>query len=119
MQTLARAEVDLLRHIKSLGVVYRTALSGQNAAPVRRALVSFLQANLETALREYPEIAPLPAEELDDRAVSMIAAYAASGTVGAIEAWLAAGDLGDVGQASRIVAAGAPTWWARATGRMA
>jgi AcrR family transcriptional regulator len=119
VHVLARSETDLLRHVKSLAVVYSTALSSQNSAPVRRALVSFLQGNLELALREYPELAPLPPAELDERAVSMIASYAASGTVGAIEQWLASGDLEDVDQAARIIASGAPYWWAKATGRQA
>lgn len=117
VDVLARSEGDLLRHIRSLGVVYRTALSGQNSGPVRRGLVDFLQNNLETALREYPDLAPLPAEEMDTRATSMIAAYAAAGTVGAIEEWLASDDLDDIDQAARIIASGAPLWWSRATGR--
>ena len=114
---LARSEGDLLRHIRSLGDVYRTALTGQNSGPIRRGLVRFLQNSLESALREYPDLAPLPTDELDVRAGSMIAAYAAAGTVGAIEVWLGSGDLDDVDQAARIIASGAPLWWSRATGR--
>lgn len=119
VDVLASAELALLRHIAALGSVYRAALSGSSAAPVRRALTSFLQENIEVALRLYPDIAPLPENEMDDLSRAMIAAYAASGTVGAIEVWLHTGDLDDPASASVIIAAGAPTWWRRATGKNA
>lgn len=119
VDVLASAELALLRHIAELGSVYRAALGGSSAAPVRRALTSFLQENIEVALRLYPDIAPLPENEMDDLSRAMIAAYAASGTVGAIEVWLHSGDLDDSAGASLIIAAGAPTWWRRATGKIA
>jgi AcrR family transcriptional regulator len=119
VDVLASAELALLRHIAELGSVYRAALGGSSAAPVRRALTSFLQENIEVALRLYPEIAPLPEDEMDDLSRAMIASYAASGTVGAIEVWLHSGDLDDPAGASLIIAAGAPTWWRKATGKNA
>ena len=71
--------------------------------------------NLELALRAYPDIAPLPAEDLDSRAIAMIASYAASGTVGAIEEWLSTGDYDDIETIGQIIKAGAPAWWVQAT----
>lgn len=116
---LATAEAGLLRHVASYGPVYRTALFGQNGAPVRRSLAAFLTDNIVLALRSYPEIAPLPVGELDDQSARMIASYAASGTIGAIEVWLESGDLDDVDGAVATIAAGAPTWWRLATGKPA
>lgn len=116
---LSAGEMQLLRHIEELAPVYRTALAGQSAAPVRRTLTGFLQTNLETALRVYPEIAPLPEEELDETTRAIIAAYAVSGTVGAIEVWLSSDEPRDVEEVRRIIKAGAPEWWVRATGATA
>ena len=41
----------------------------------------------------------------------MFAAYAASGTVGAIEAWLVSGDLDDTDAATQAILAASPEWW--------
>lgn len=112
---LRAGELHLLEHIAELGTVYRTALSGQNAAPVRRTLTTFLRSNLEVAIRAYPDIAPLTSECLDDRAIGIIASYAASGTVGAIESWLETGDFTDIEGVGRIIKSGAPEWWINAT----
>ncbi|ROQ39672.1 TetR family transcriptional regulator [Frondihabitans sp. PhB188] len=116
---LATAEAGLLRHIAAFGPAYRAALLGQNGAPVRRSLSTFLADNIVTALTAYPQIAPLPVEQMDDQTTRMIAAYAASGTVGAIEVWLQMGDLDDIEGAVHAIAAGAPTWWRLATGKPA
>lgn len=113
---LSAGELRLLRHIEELAPVYRTALAGQSAAPVRRTLTGFLQRNLEVALRVYPDIAPIPEHELDDESVAVLAAYAASGTVGAIEVWLSCDEPRAVADVRRIIKAGAPEWWVRATG---
>lgn len=114
---LQSAEKGLLQHIVTYADVYRTALSGDASAPIRRSISAYLRKQIEIGLRLMPEIGPLPGEDLDDVSIGMIAAYAASGTVGAIEVWLAEGDLTDVEGASRIIGASAPKWWAEASGR--
>lgn len=116
---LATAEAGLLRHIASYAPVYRTALLGQNGAPVRRSLAGFLTDNIVTALVTYPEISPLPEGESDERSIRMVASYAASGTIGAIEVWLESGDLADVDGTVAVIAKGSPTWWRLATGKAA
>lgn len=115
---LRESEPALVRHIVEHANVYRTALNGPNAAPAYRTLLAFLATNLETALREYPDIAPLPPDELDDGAITMIAAYGAAGFIAAVREWLLIGDLDDVDRAVRIISSGAPQWWSRATGRL-
>lgn len=119
LSTILRdSEPALLHHIVDHAAIYRTALSGPNAASAGNVLLAFLAKSLETALREYPDIAPLPPEELDDEAVAMIAAYGAAGFIGAVGEWLSTGDLDDVDRAVRIISSGAPQWWSRATGRL-
>ncbi|AMM18835.1 hypothetical protein AX769_00110 [Frondihabitans sp. PAMC 28766] len=115
---LRESEPALLHHIAEHANVYRTALSGPNASPVYRTLVDFLARSLELALREYPDIAPLPPDELDGSAVAMISVYGAAGFVAAVREWLVIGDLDDVDRAVRVISSGAPQWWSRATGRL-
>lgn len=115
---LRASEPALLRHIAEHANVYRTALTGDNAAPVSRTLHAFLAANLATALREYPDIAPLPADEMDETAIAMISAYAAAGYIAAAREWLVSGDVDDIDRAGEVISAGAPEWWRRATGRL-
>jgi AcrR family transcriptional regulator len=115
---LRGSEPALVQHMVDHAAVYRTALNGPNAAPAHRTLLDFLASSLETALRAYPDIAPLPADEMDDEAITMIAAYGAAGFIAAVREWLAIGDLTDVDRAVRVISAGAPQWWSRATGRL-
>lgn len=115
---LRDSETQLLRHIVAHANVYRTALTGASAGPAYTILQRFLGQNIEKALREYPDIAPLPPRELDDRAVAMIAAYGAAGFLGAVREWLSSDDLSDVDSAVRVISASAPQWWSRATGRL-
>jgi AcrR family transcriptional regulator len=115
---LRASEPGLLRHIASHANVYRTALTGDNAAPVSRTLHAFLATSLATALRQYPDIAPLPADEMDEAAIAMISAYAAAGYIAAAREWLVSGNLDDIDRAAHVISAGAPEWWRRATGRL-
>lgn len=114
---LQSAEKGLLEHMVAHADIYRTALSGHTSAPIRRAISGYLQAQIELGLHARPELAPLPPEELDDLSIGMIAAYAAAGTIASIEVWLVAGDLTDIDEAARIIAASAPQWWSEASGR--
>ncbi len=115
---LRASEPALLRHIAQHANVYRTALTGDNAAPVSRTLHEFLAGSLATALREYPDIAPLPADEMDEATIAMISAYGAAGYIAAAREWLVLGDIDDIERAAAIISAGAPEWWRRATGRL-
>lgn len=117
-EVLRASEPALLRHIADHANIYRTALTGDNAAPVARTLHAFLVGSLVTALREYPDIAPLPPDELDEAAIAMISAYGAAGYIAAAQEWLTNGDLDDIDRAASIISAGAPEWWRRATGRL-
>jgi AcrR family transcriptional regulator len=117
-EVLRRGELDLLQHIVDYSAVYRTAFGARNAAPVRRAVEGVIQAQIEIALRAYPALSPLGERDADDRAVHMVAAYAAAGTIAAVEVWLSSADPSDVASAVRIISAGAPRWWLVATGRI-
>jgi AcrR family transcriptional regulator len=48
----------------------------------------------------------------DDRALLMATAYAAAGTVGAIEEWLLSG-ADDIDRAAEVILAASPDWWLR------
>ncbi|RKR76567.1 TetR/AcrR family transcriptional regulator [Frondihabitans australicus] len=115
---LRASEPALLQHIVDHANIYRTALAGDNAAPVYRTLLRFLAGNIATGLRAYPDIAPLPPEQMDDTAILMVSTYSAAGFVAAVREWLMLGDLSDIDRAGEIIAASAPEWWRRATGRV-
>jgi len=105
------AESDLLRHVANNATIYRSALRAELGSPVRKALTEFVRRTLENELRLRPEIAPDALGTLDDRTIGMATAYAASGTVGAIEVWLETGDLTDIEAAARVIIAASPEWW--------
>ena len=105
------AESDLLRHVANNATIYRSALRAELGSPVRKALTEFVRRTLENELRLRPEIAPDALGTLDDRTIGMATAYAASGTVGAIEVWLETGELTDIEAAARVIIAASPEWW--------
>lgn len=110
------AERDLLEHVRDRAEVYRHAMNPALAAPVRAALERVLRAGLDAWLDAHPGIAP-DAVRADASARAIAVAYAAGGTVAAIEHWLqgAEGAL-DVESATRAILAASPEWWLRSRG---
>lgn len=106
---IGEAERALLAHVAERGAAYRNAMDPLLIAPVRSRLEQFLRAGLADLLERRPALAPTEIAG-DPMAIIMAVAYAASGTVGAIEEWLRAGG-DDVDRAVAIVLAASPEWW--------
>lgn len=106
---IGEAERALLAHVASRAAAYRNAMDPLLIAPVRSRLERFLREGLAELLERRPALAPT-ALEGDETAARMAVAYAASGTVGAIEEWVRAGGS-DVDRAVEIVFAASPQWW--------
>jgi len=105
-------ERALLEHVAAHAAIYRNALSPHLTARLRDLLTESIQKQLLGHLRRHPHIAPeVSGRRPDERAQAMFAAYAASGTVGAIEAWLVSGDLDDADAATQAILAASPEWW--------
>ncbi|MBK0417727.1 helix-turn-helix transcriptional regulator [Leucobacter sp. CSA1] len=121
-------ERELLEHITRHAAIYRNALCPRLIGPVRDILIDRLSEGLRAHLDAHPEIAPaaaIPPEtapaatapppgggSLDDETrTRMLVAYAAAGTVAAIEEWLRAGDLDAPEAAASAVIAASPEWW--------
>ncbi|PWC06068.1 TetR/AcrR family transcriptional regulator [Mycetocola zhujimingii] len=108
----AGPEVSMFEHVASHADIYRNALSSQVSSPVRDMLIRSSARALTAHLERHPEIAPLvdgrPATEAEKR---MFVAFAASGTFGAVQAWLNNGDLSDLDAAAAATLAAAPEWW--------
>jgi AcrR family transcriptional regulator len=105
------AERALLEHVQSRAAVYRGAMHPLLAAPVRGNLERSIRAGLETWATLHPHI--VPATFVDDElAMRMATAYAAAGTVGAIEQWLRSGS-DDIDRAVEVILAASPEWWLR------
>lgn len=110
LDSLTTAEDRLLAHVRARADVYRGALHPSLAAPIRDVLERVIARGLEEWLERHPEIEP-PA--IDDQSTREIAvAYAAGGTVAAIEVWLRSG-ADDVAWATRAILAASPEWWLR------
>jgi AcrR family transcriptional regulator len=105
------AERRLLQHVADRAAVYRGAMRPVLAAPVRSTLERHLREGLHRYAVAHPEI--VPSSLADDADLRLAAAYAAAGTVGAVEEWLRSGD-DDVEHAARVVLAASPSWWLRA-----
>lgn len=117
MEVLPQADVigdgerALLEHVHRRADVYRGAMHPLLAAPVRDNLQRSISAGLVLWAELHPRI--IPAVFADDAAAMRIAvAYAAAGTVGAIEEWLRSGD-DDIERAVRLILAASPEWWLR------
>jgi len=105
-------ERALLEHVAAHAAIYRNALSPHLTARLRDLLTESIQKQLLGHLRRHPHIAPeVSGRRPDERTQAMFAAYAASGTVGAIEAWLVSGDLDDTDAATQAILAASPEWW--------
>lgn len=105
------AERALLTHVHARAAVYRGAMNPILAAPVRRNLELSIRVGLDIWLGLHPHIVPATLDG-DDRAMLMATAYAAAGTVGAIEEWLQSG-ADDIDRAVEIILAASPDWWLR------
>ncbi|MGC5167759.1 TetR/AcrR family transcriptional regulator [Luteimicrobium sp. DT211] len=105
------AERRLLQHVAHRADVYRGAMRPVLAAPVRSILEQHLREGLHRYAVAHPEIVPPALVGEDD--LRLAAAYAAGGTVGAVEEWLRTGST-DVEHAARAVLAASPSWWLRA-----
>ncbi|MCM3780414.1 hypothetical protein [Microbacterium hydrocarbonoxydans] len=117
MEILPRADAigdgerALLEHVQRRARVYRGAMHPLLAAPVRDNLDRSIRAGLLLWVELHPEILP-HAFATDTAALAIAVAYAASGTVGAIEEWLRSGD-DDIDRAVRLILAASPEWWLR------
>lgn len=104
-------ERALLEHVQRRATVYRGAMHPLLAAPVRSNLDLSIRRGLELWARLHPHI--VPAIFIDDEvAMRMAIAYAAAGTVGAIEEWLRSDDT-DIERAVEVILAASPEWWLR------
>ncbi|WP_243229660.1 TetR family transcriptional regulator [Microbacterium sp. CIAB417] len=102
-------ERALIGHVHRRAAVYRGAMRPSLAAPVRSTLESSIRSGLELWTRLHPGI--LPAAFVDDDAALRLAiAYAAAGTVGAIEEWLRQED-DDIDRAVELILAASSEWW--------
>lgn len=109
--TIGDGERALLEHVQRRAAVYRGTMHPLLAAPVRSNLEQSIRGGLELWARLHPDI--VPAVFVDDKsAMQMAIAYAAAGTVGAIEEWLRSGDM-DIERAVEVILAASPEWWLR------
>lgn len=104
-------ERALLEHVQRRAVVYRGAMHPLLAAPIRSNLEQSIRGGLELWARLHPHIVPA-IFVADVAAMRMAVAYAAAGTVGAIEEWLRSGE-DDIERAVEVILAASPQWWLR------
>lgn len=108
-------ERQLLRLVADHAHALRLSMSPRLPSVVREVFLARMEAGLIEHLERHPGIVARalgdPEAGSDAFAVTVLAAYAASGTVGAIETWLLHGDVTDVDGAVRLVLAASPEWW--------
>lgn len=110
-EVIGDGERALLAHVSRRAAVYRGAMHPLLAAPIRSTLEGALRSGLLLWADLHPAI--VPAAFADDPSAMRIAvAYAAAGTVGAIEEWLRSDDH-DIERAARLILAASPEWWLR------
>jgi AcrR family transcriptional regulator len=116
------SERALLEHVLTRAAIYRGAMSPRLASTLRDLLVDRIEHGLAAHLARHPHIAPLPEPGVaEDTHRRLLVAYAATGTVGAIEEWLREVDArldprseegrAAVAAAARTVIAASPSWW--------
>ncbi len=99
----------LLAHVAEHEVVYRHAMQADASSEVRAMLVDVIRGALVAhALAE-------PGGGDDALALEVAAAYAAAGTVGAIDAWMRSAPL-DVERGTSLIMAASPDYWLASTG---
>lgn len=108
---IGEGERALLEHVARRADVYRGAMHPLLAAPLRGNLERSISSGLVLWAELHPHIVPEIFAD-DPAAMRLAVAYAAAGTVGAIEEWLRSGDR-DVERAVRLILAASPEWWLR------
>jgi len=111
----AAAERALLGHVATHAAVYRTAMQPHLIAPLRDNLERIIRMVLEEHLLEHPEVRPKGVDANDAAASRLLASYASSGTVGAIESWLRESEL-DIDRGVRLILAASPQFWFESPG---
>ncbi|MCU1405837.1 MAG: hypothetical protein JWQ43_2140 [Glaciihabitans sp.] len=106
----AVSERALLGHVAAHAAVYRAAMQPHLIAPLRDNLDNTIRAVLIEHLTRYPSVRPAGVAADDEQATRLLASYASSGTVGAIEAWLLNGDL-DIERGVQLILAASPEFW--------
>lgn len=99
----------LLAHVAGHEAVYRHALQADASSEVRAALVEVIRGAL------VAHALAAPSGDADALALEVAAAYAAAGTVGAIEAWMRSSPL-DVERGTSLIMAASPDYWLASTG---
>ncbi len=108
-EPLGFAERVLLRHIDQRADIYRGAMDPLLASPVRRILDESIRTGLHSWLEIHPHVLPAPLAQ-DELGTRVAIAYAAAGTVGAIEEWLRSGES-ETDRAVEMILAASPQWW--------
>lgn len=121
IQAFEAAESSLLAHIAKHETIYRNALVHGSEGPVRNLLTDRLVQSLGTYVDDHPEILPdgIRKSRLP-HARAMAVAYAAAGTVGAIETWLRSVEPGEnlpaTTEAAQAILDASPAWWLQPLG---
>lgn len=109
------SERALLQHIADRAVVYRGALSPHLLPQLRANIERVIRTGLVAHLHRYPSSLPRGVVATDESALHLLAAYAAGGTVAAIELWLV-DEPADVERGVRLIFAASPDFWFAGTG---
>ena len=107
-----RPTEQLVGHLVHRARVYRSAMNPRLHARIRELLTEYISLGLLTHLDAHPEIAPsIGGARPDAFGRVALAAYAAAGTVGVLEEWLARTDTVEPAQLTEVILAAAPEWW--------
>lgn len=105
------AEQALLTHIAQHAAIYRNALVVGTEASVRAILVGRITATLTDYANGHPSILPVSKDAAGPAIRDFAVAYAAHGTVGAIEEWLRSTDPVTPATAANAIVSVSPKWW--------
>ncbi|MBL7253167.1 hypothetical protein [Paractinoplanes lichenicola] len=102
----------LVAHVSHRAAVYRHALQPRLHPRLRELLMENLSRGLAAHLDAHPEIAPpIGAARPGPFDRAGMVAYAAAGTIGVLEEWLALTDPADPDRLTQVILAAAPEWW--------
>lgn len=102
-------ERQLLSLVGRHAEVLRRSLKPRLPAALRDVFIARMETGLVEHLARHPQIAP--PEAATDAGRRVLAAYAAAGTVGAIETLLASDSIADTERAVALVLAASAEWW--------